>query len=135
MKQHQTTPQPSTNTEGHEGKRKNELEALNNALKSFNLKGYDVFGSHTRKYQYCLLDDKATYLTGFWNYEQLNHFIMGYGKASKKAKAENKTLKAANRELLEALRELAYVTGHAYDGKPALVKAQVLISKHSKQTT
>lgn len=48
---------------------------------------------------------------------------------------EIEALKAANRELLEALKELAYVTGHAYDGKPALVKAQVLISKHSKQTT
>lgn len=61
-----------------------ELEALNNALYSLNLTGYKIFQSHTRKYQFCLIDDKGNYLTGCWNYEQLNHFIVGYGKAFNK---------------------------------------------------
>lgn len=64
----------------------NQLQALNNALDSFNLTGYKIFQSHTRKYQFYLTDDKGNYLTGVWNYEQLNHFIMGYGKAFNKQK-------------------------------------------------
>lgn len=65
-----------------------ELEALNNALDSLNLMGYKIFQSHSRKYQFCLIDDKGNYLTGFWNYVNLNHFIMGYGKAFNKQKQQ-----------------------------------------------
>jgi hypothetical protein len=72
-----------------------ELQSLRNALSSLNLTGYEIFQSQTSKYQYCLIDDRANYLTGFWNYTNLNHFIMGYGKAVN----ERQKLLDSNRDL------------------------------------
>ena len=61
-----------------------ELQALKNALTSFNLTGYEVLQTPLNKrHTYILRDDKGTSLTGYWTYDQLNHFILGYGKALK----------------------------------------------------
>ena len=124
----ETTIQPPT----EHTKRENELQALKNALDNCNLKGYEIFQSHTRKYQYCLIDDKGNYLTGFWNYVSLNHFIMGYGKAlNKLLKADNEALKEANRELLEALKKVVDYFPHTAYTKKVIAPAAELISKHS----
>jgi len=65
----------------------NELQALKNALISFNLKGFEVWPNHNgfrSKTTFLLRDDSGTSITGSWNYDRLNHFILGYGKALKK---------------------------------------------------
>jgi hypothetical protein len=56
--------------------------ALENALNSYNLKGFKIVS--LRKNKYTLLDDKGNSITGYWSYDNLNHFIMGYGKAKDK---------------------------------------------------
>jgi len=63
-----------------------ELEALNNALNSYNLNGYQIHkywadDKRKTKQMYFLTDDKGTSLTGHWYYTEIQHFIMGYGKA------------------------------------------------------
>lgn len=65
----------------------NELQALKNALESLNLKGYEVWPNHNgfrSKTTFLLRDDEGNSLTGSWTYSNLNHFIMGYGKAFNK---------------------------------------------------
>lgn len=69
----------------------NELQALNNAINYHNLAGYTVhqrFETDKRKKvgKYFIMDDKGTSITGTWDYDQLNHFILGYGKAFNKFK-------------------------------------------------
>ena len=60
----------------------NELEALRNALKSFNLKGYEIYqDANQKKVTYCFVRIDKENLTGWWDYTRINHFIMGYGKA------------------------------------------------------
>lgn len=66
----------------------NELEALNNCLNHYNLTGYKIHKYYQQDKRiktnlYFLTDTKGTSLTGHWDYSQLNHFIMGYGKAYK----------------------------------------------------
>lgn len=66
----------------------NELQALKNALTSFNLKGYEVWPNHNgfrSKTTFLLRDEEGNSITGSWNYDRLNHFILGYGKAFEKA--------------------------------------------------
>ncbi len=65
---------------------KAELEALTNALDSYGLQGYKIkeFKLRIRNPNYLLVDDEGVSLTGYWTFEQLNHFIMGYGKAFNK---------------------------------------------------
>lgn len=61
-----------------------EFEALNNAINSLNLKDYQVLCDNNKKNpRYCFRTPEGKCLTGWWDYEQLNHFIMGYGKALK----------------------------------------------------
>lgn len=62
----------------------NELQALTNALISFGLANYEILDSELGRNKYCLRDSNHKCLTGWWNYDQLNHFIMGYGKAYNK---------------------------------------------------
>lgn len=80
--------------------RANELQALQNALHSFNLTGYDVHEWKQRnnkiKGLYFLTDQKGISLTGHWGYSEINHFILGYGKAAKEVielREENERLK------------------------------------------
>lgn len=65
----------------------NEKQALQNALNSLKLNGYKVTQNQIREGQYCLIDDNGNSLTGFWNFEKINHFILGYGKARHQPKA------------------------------------------------
>jgi hypothetical protein len=61
-----------------------EIEALNNALISLGLTDYEILKDEMTGNRYCLRQLKnggMKCLTGWWNYEQLNHYIMGYGKA------------------------------------------------------
>jgi len=63
-----------------------EFEALTNAIKSNNLTGFTIkeyIPPSCRNVKYVLVDDTGTSLTGTWDYEKVNHFIMGYGKALK----------------------------------------------------
>ena len=67
-------------------KAENELQALRNALNSLELIGYNVYwyDEPRRKNKYFLVDDKGTSITGSWEYDKINHFILGYGKAIEK---------------------------------------------------
>lgn len=61
-----------------------EKQALENALNSYNLKGYEIWVDHhgfRGNKTYFLRDSEGNRITGSWKYENLNHFIMGYGKA------------------------------------------------------
>lgn len=66
----------------------NENSALQNALNSFKLKGYNVVESQLKKATYILVNDKGIRITGNWDYEKLNHFIMGYGKAKEESRTK-----------------------------------------------
>ncbi len=71
-------------------KNANQLQALKNAILHYGLDGYQVherFDDDRRRTmaKYLLADDKGTSLTGEWTYDQLNHFISGYGKAKTEA--------------------------------------------------
>jgi hypothetical protein len=59
-----------------------------------------------------------------------NHYTLS--NIVKETKAENEALKEANKELLDILKELVYVTGFTYKAAPALSKAKKAISNHSK---
>lgn len=66
-------------------KRLHEFTALHNCLNHYNLTGYQIheyFQQDKRrtKQMYFLTDEKGVSLTGHWEYLELNHFIMGYGK-------------------------------------------------------
>lgn len=65
----------------------NELQALRNAIDSLNLKGYTVhetfLGNGKSTGKYYLRNDEGISITGTWGYTELNHFILGYGKAMK----------------------------------------------------
>lgn len=66
-----------------------ELQALKNALISLNLKGYEIWANHNgfrSKTTFLLRDDEGNSIAGSWNYDRLNHFIMGYGKALNRIK-------------------------------------------------
>lgn len=66
----------------------NEISALQNALNSLKLKDYRVIESKQKKATYILVNDKGISITGNWNYEKINHFIMGYGKAKESTKTK-----------------------------------------------
>lgn len=98
------SPTPIEVKEGQHTKWENELQSLKNALVGLNLNGYGVNVNHNgfrKKATYFLRDDKGTSITGSWSYEQLNHFILGYGKASNKLNADNEAFKESNRELVD----------------------------------
>lgn len=82
-----------------------ELQSLKTAVVSLNLEGYEVRPNHNgfrNKTTYFLSDEKGTSITGSWNYTELNHFILGYGKACKKLKQQHEAIPPAqtdNREL------------------------------------
>ena len=64
-----------------------ELKSLKTAVESLNLKGYDVWVNHNGfrgKKTFFLKDEEGMSITGSWNYRDLNHFILGYGKAYNK---------------------------------------------------
>lgn len=87
-----------------------QLEALNNSLTHFNLTGYKIYKYYQQnkrkiKSLYFLTDPKGTSLTGHWDYSQLNHFIVGYGRAVnenkyEKLKEERDLLLAASKAVL-----------------------------------
>ena len=67
---------------------KNELESLSNCISSYKLTGFTIheyFQQDKRKTKplYFLADGKGNTLTGYWEFSQLNYFIMGCGKAIK----------------------------------------------------
>lgn len=64
----------------------NEMHNFQNALNSFGLKGYKVYNEPGRKPRYFLRDNEGISITGYLDYTQLNHFILGYGKAFNKFK-------------------------------------------------
>jgi len=64
-----------------------ELKSLQTAVISLNLKGYEVCPNHNGfrgKTTFFLRDNTGISITGSWNYTELNHFILGYGKAYNK---------------------------------------------------
>ena len=100
-----------------------ELQSLKNIVRNLNLKGCEVFVNHNggrKKQTYFLRDATGNTITGSWDYTQLNHFIMGYGKANNELKAQCETyakdynnlvgeverLSRSNCELLEVLKEV-----------------------------
>lgn len=111
------------------------LQSLKNALVSFNLKGYEVLESPIKDREtYILRDKNGTSLTGYWSYKELNHFIMGYGKAFK----ENESLRAINEELLEALKSTRSLNLSLYEqdtvGNRVYKKVELAITKATKLT-
>lgn len=64
----------------------NGLQSLKNGLNHFKLTGYEVH-QFQDKNKYTLNDNTGTSLTGWWDYDKLNHFILGYGKAVNKYKS------------------------------------------------
>jgi hypothetical protein len=62
--------------------RDDKLQALQNAVTSLKLTGFEVLSAAPiQKGKYCLRDSNQKCLTGWWDYNSLNHFILGYGKA------------------------------------------------------
>ena len=61
-----------------------ELQALKNALESLNLTGH---GITLVGHKFVFTDETGLCLTGTWDYKSVNHFIMGYGVALKRAAA------------------------------------------------
>ena len=65
-----------------------ELQSLKNAVINLKLTGYDVWVNHNGfrgKKTFSLRDDTGTPITGSLDYNNLNHFILGYGKAYNKS--------------------------------------------------
>jgi len=77
--------------ENNKAKWENELQALKNIVANLNLKGCEVFVNHNGfrcNPTYFLRDETGNTITGSWTYSNLNHFIMGYGKALSKKTQE-----------------------------------------------
>lgn len=82
-----------------------QIEALNNSLNYHNLTGFKIHeywqqDKRVKKKLYFLTDGKGNSLTGHWESSEINHFILGYGKAINKLIEQNNIL-------LEALKETA----------------------------
>jgi hypothetical protein len=60
----------------------NEMQSLNNLLISFKLKGYKILRNYNYKTRkYFVFDSNGDSITGSWGYNEINHFLLGYGKA------------------------------------------------------
>lgn len=87
----------------------NELQALQNALKSLNLDGYSVHQKQGKRPTYFVLDDKSVLITGSWDYDKVNHYIFGYAKGLQKAKtfeAEITRLKSLIYEFADKIKSV-----------------------------
>lgn len=73
-------------------KRKAELDALTNAVNNLNLENHKVLIDYSQRLlrRYFLVNDLGISLTGCWDYEKINHFIMGYAKAYARFNNSNK---------------------------------------------
>jgi hypothetical protein len=95
-----------------------ELQAMQNAIISFKMYGYEVIPNHNgfrKKTTFFLRDDKGHSLTGSWNYGQLNHFIFGYGKALKNI---------STNEIIKGLSEMIDSQKQTFD---ALMKKHIAL--------
>lgn len=76
--------------------------------------------------------DDPEYCAKWVKESRLEHHYALAGQI-KRLKEDNIALREQNRVLIEALKDLAYVVGFHYEGKPALIKAKELLKNITGQ--
>lgn len=71
-----------------------QIQALENALAHYGLTGYKIHPAGGKE-KFFVLDENSVSLTGSWDYTRINHFIMGYGKATLNLREQVRVLREA----------------------------------------